>query len=180
MADGTCCAAGCTKPARGGRSECFMHAKRRSKYGSHDLPYELTPAGRFFAKVDKTGDCWLWTGCLTHGGYGQLTSENRKWSAHRFAYSLLVGPIPEGLDLDHLCRVRNCVNPAHLEPVTRAENLHRGFGTGFQVNASKTHCAQGHPYDEANTIYSKRGRICRTCRNRWRRERRARKRQESA
>ena len=97
-------------------------------------------------------------------------------AAHRFAYEMLVGPIPEGLDLDHLCRVRHCVNPNHLEPVTRSENLRRGIRPRLpqndrigDKNRAKTHCPKGHPYDEANTLmhYWKREnsmrRLCRTC-----------------
>ncbi|MFD7016051.1 HNH endonuclease signature motif containing protein [Streptomyces sp. NPDC059928] len=79
------------------------------------------------------------------------------------AYELLVGPIPAGLHLDHLCRVRRCVNPAHLEAVTCAENLRRG--TSFAaVNSAKTECVHGHPFDEENTYFSRRQRDCRTCR----------------
>ena len=80
-------------------------------------------SARFWAKVDKTETCWLWTGGQS-AGYGRFGFKGRpNLGAHRFAYELLVGPIPPGLDLDHLCRVRNCVNPDHLEPVTRRENL---------------------------------------------------------
>lgn len=99
---------------------------------------------RFWSKVDLTLTCWLWIGVTNHRGYGQF---GKSGSAHRFAYELLVGPIPEGLELDHLCRVRACVRPDHLEAVTHQENLRRGDNH----QRSKTHCPQGHPYDEANT-----------------------------
>lgn len=120
---------------------------------------------RFWSKVDFDGPdgCWLWRATLDTAGYGRFrAAEARSMvSAHRRAYMRLVGPIPEGLVLDHLCRVRNCVNPAHLEPVTHEENCRRGEN----AQRDKTHCPQGHPYDEANTyIYPSDGRrACRRC-----------------
>lgn len=91
----------------------------------------MTREERFWAKVDRSGDCWRWTGALARGGYGfavvgSRDDPQRYRNAHRFAYELSVGPIPEGLELDHLCRNRRCVNPAHLEPVTHSENMRRG------------------------------------------------------
>ena len=128
---------------------------------------------RFWVKVQKRGPggCWLWTGALGGGGYGAFTADGRQQVAHRFAYELLVAPIPPGLVLDHLCRVRHCVNPAHLEPVTAGENLRRGIS----ANAVKTHCKHGHRYDEANTYRRKNGtRSCRACHlARYRRQRHA-------
>src|SRR6266496_2265386 len=88
---------------------------------------------RFWAKVDRSGGsraCWLWTGKTGRDGYGRIGLGGRgalvRVRAHRFAYELLIGPIPDGLQIDHLCRVRHCVNPAHLEPVTQRENILRG------------------------------------------------------
>ncbi|KAB2977369.1 HNH endonuclease [Streptomyces sp. SS1-1] len=83
--------------------------------------------------------------------------------AHRVAYQEIVGPIPEGLQLDHLCRVRHCVNPAHLEPVTSRENTLRGENL-VAINAAKTHCKRGHLFDAANTYRWRNSRICRECR----------------
>jgi hypothetical protein len=112
---------------------------------------------RFWEKVDKSGDCWIWTGVLNHGYGGFAPIHGLLVLTHRFAYELLIGPIPEGLQLDHLCRVRSCVNPAHLEPVTQKENNRR-------AQAIKTHCPSGHPYDEVNTYLWQGRRKCRECR----------------
>lgn len=128
----------------------------------------------FFNNVDKSGDCWIWTAAIDRGGYGRYKHK----AAHRVSYELLVGPIPQGLDLDHLCRVRACVNPSHLEPVTRRENLLRG-DTVTARNAAKTHCIHGHEFTHENTYMAKKprggvARICRACYRRWDAERRDR------
>lgn len=129
----------------------------------------------FWAKVDKTDGCWLWTGPVDRNGYGVFSyAPSRSMVPHRWAYIELVGPIPEGLELDHLCKVRNCVRPDHLEPVTRAENMHRS--DVWETNRSKTHCPQGHPYDEENTCHSRGRRYCRACSRLATRRRRAAKR----
>lgn len=124
---------------------------------------------RLWAKVDKTPTCWLWTGALTRGDYGTISVNGRDRAVHRVAYEILVGPIPDGLQLDHLCGVRRCVNPDHLEPVTGQENTLRGE-TVPAANAAKTHCKSGHPFTPENTYRTSVGaRQCRTCaRNRMR------------
>lgn len=118
----------------------------------------------------ELGPCWIWT-AATHGGYGTFWYENHtKSQAHRFAYELLVGPIPDDLQLDHLCRVHGCVNPAHLEPVTSKINCLRGESFAA-INATKTHCSYGHAFDSTNTKERKSGgRDCRICQRRWARE----------
>lgn len=129
---------------------------------------------RLWAKVDKNGPvpdyapdlgpCWLWVAKKVDGkGYGQITDVKRTYQVHCLVYEALVGPIPEGCQLDHLCRVRRCCRPSHLEPVTQTENQRRGMGVSG-VNFRKTECVNGHPFDEANTIIRKRGgRDCRIC-----------------
>ena len=122
-----------------------------------------TPAERFWAKVEKTDSCWLWTGQLSNAGYGMLLVSRRMRNAHRWAYEYFVGPVPEGLEIDHLCRIRRCVRPDHMEAVTRSVNQLRGNSWWRR----KTHCPRGHPYDSANTLsYGKKPkRQCRMCTN---------------
>jgi hypothetical protein len=115
---------------------------------------------RFWDKVQITDDCWLWQGSRNDKGYGHIRVDRRLHGAHRVAYELVVGPIPDGLVIDHLCRVRNCVRPDHLETVTNAENLRRGLSGILKVE-----CVNGHAYTPENTYrYPDGRRACRTCR----------------
>lgn len=120
---------------------------------------------RVAAKIDFNGDggCWVWKASLNKAGYGQVRYLGQTRLAHRSVYRMVVGEIPDGLDLDHLCRNPPCVNPKHLEPVTRRENTLRGDGLPA-IRARITHCPQGHLYDEVNTLNCRDGkRYCRTC-----------------
>ena len=123
---------------------------------------------RLATKFTVGDGCWEWTASKPRG-YGQLMVDGRMRRAHRVVYETFVGPIPEGLVLDHLCCNPSCVRPDHLEPVTQVENVSRG--RAGMHNALKTHCPQGHPYDEKNTYLQpgtagrfRDGRQCRTCR----------------
>lgn len=119
---------------------------------------------RFWEYVEKTDTCWLWSGGCDNLGYGNFRAYGTQVKAHQFAYELLVGPIPEGHELDHVaalgCTHRNCVNPDHLEPVTHLENMRRG------KRANAPLCSNGHPRTPDNIYVYKSGRkVCRICRN---------------
>jgi len=132
---------------------------------------------RLMEKVDTSGDCWLWTGYVKPNGYGAMwiapadrEGSSDKEYVHRLMYRWRIGVIPPGHEIDHLCRNRRCVRPNHLEAVTNRENQRRGFGFSG-VNARKTHCPHGHPYDAENTYVSANGhRQCKACRERKRAE----------
>lgn len=133
----------------------------------------------FWSKVDKSSEgqgCWEWLGTLNPGGYGVLYGVEgfpHGRLTHRHAYEALVGAIPEGLHIDHLCRNRRCANPAHMEPVTNSENVKRGFGPSVgganlraarAKQAAKTHCLRGHEYVGGNVrLANRRGRPYRLC-----------------
>lgn len=120
----------------------------------------MTWQERYESYVSPTLNCWEWKGGHNSTGYGMFWLNGKTKSAHRIAYELHIGPVPEGLHLDHLCRNHGCVNPMHLEPVTLGENIRRGISH----NGSKTHCAQGHPYNEKNTGLRRNGRRwCKEC-----------------
>jgi hypothetical protein len=133
---------------------------------------------RFFQKVDipiGTG-CWMWTAGTSPKGYGRFSVGAQRVFAHRWAYIYAKGPVPEGLELDHLCRVRSCVNPDHLEAVTHQENIRRSeAGDRSKHQSIKTHCPSGHPYSGSNLyiLKSRFGRSCRECHRVYERKRKA-------
>lgn len=157
----------CVKPSKI-RSLCWMHYTRLQRHGSPDvLKYPtraLSLQDHFWSLVEKADGCWPWKGYVRPDGYGEFyktgASERR---AHRMAYVLTYGSIPEGLTLDHLCRNPRCVRPDHLEAVTMGVNVLRGNGMSAR-HARQTHCVHGHPFDEVNTyITSTNARFCRAC-----------------
>ena len=112
-----------------------------------------------------TSGCWIWTGSVTDSGYGTIRIDGVVTRAHRVVYELLVGLIPNGLEIDHLCRTKPCVNPDHLEPVTHQENTRRG------VWIPKKQCPKGHPYRMENISLSSKGyKVCLTCKRTQSRE----------
>ncbi|KAA6215127.1 HNH endonuclease [Streptomyces albofaciens JCM 4342] len=146
-----------------------------------------TPAARFAAKVttagpwslrrDCPGPCHLWAGATNEKGYGSFWVDGHTVKAHRYAYEQAHGPIPTGLEVDHRCRRRECVAPAHLDAVTHRTNILRSTNH-VAARAAVTHCPAGHPYDQANTVRAKNGtRKCRTCKNASARAARAAKRE---
>lgn len=119
---------------------------------------------RFFKHVTKTPGCWLFS-AASSSPYKRFMVDRVSVLAHRFAYSVLVGPIPKGLQIDHLCRNKACVNPAHLEAVTQRVNLLRA-PTVVAANAAKTHCPAGHAYDAVVVWRGATSRRCRACHSR--------------
>jgi hypothetical protein len=120
----------------------------------------MSLAARFWARVDRSvpGGCWMWTGGLNRG-YGRLKVAGRLMYAHRLAWELERGPVPDGLTLDHLCRVLACVNPDHLEPVTVAENIRRKPRADF---SEREQCRNGHPWTDVR-LSSQGVLVCRAC-----------------
>jgi hypothetical protein len=124
-------------------------------------------AARFWAKVDRSAGpdrCWPWLAYRSSNGYGRIDVGGRIDYAHRIAYELTHGDIPAGLHIDHLCRVRECVNPGHLEPVTALENTRRGMAP-TTIAARDGRCRRGHEFTPENTLRNGTKRRCRECRN---------------
>jgi len=188
MANAICSVTGCERFGRTARTFCLTHYARWLKYGHTNDPQPPTIEERFWAKVDKNvpipdyvpdyapelGPCWIWTGGTDANGYGILVEERpeqdgmrrrKKHLAHRWGFERFVGKVPDGLELDHLCRVTACVNfERHLEPVTHKENQRRGTSP-MALNTRKTHCLRGHEFTIANTYVGPTAgdRTCREC-----------------
>lgn len=145
------------------RGWCAKHYKRWLSYGSTEKPPATASVHRFMAKVNETDSCWIWTAALDPYGYGRFWANGGMVLAHRWAYEHFVGPIPAGLVVDHLCSNPPCVNPAHLDPCTQAENVRRGESGARQ--AAITQCPRGHEYTPDNTYVIPRtgSRSCRAC-----------------
>lgn len=133
---------------------------------------KITTKEEFMACTDQSGDCWLWAGQLDNYGYG---IRGRQGKAHRLAYEIFVGPIPDGHEIHHTCDVKSCVNPEHLEAITRAEHARLG------KQAAQTHCVNGHEFTAENTYTYNDGknRACRACNRRAVAARKARLRTEA-
>lgn len=170
----TCSVGGCENKVglKGARGWCPKHYQRWLNTGSPTGSTKKPPtpaAQRFWEKVDAAGPCWIWKAAKDGNGYGLFrVDKGHIHRAHRFAYEFLVGPIPDGLVLDHLCRNQACVNPDHLEPVTNDENCRRGIGRDVS-QGRRNHCINGHDFTEENTYINPKGaKVCRTCSDRSR------------
>jgi hypothetical protein len=163
---------GCGEPHYS-KGWCRNHYDRWKRHGDPEAGKRRSVHERFWSKVDKAGPvpaaapdlgpCWIWTSAISDSGYGVFGVNGRNRLVHRYSYEQIVGTIPEGLQLDHLCRVRICLHPEHLEPVSARVNTLRGK-TLPAINARKTHCGNGHPFDRENTWIDARGhRHCRAC-----------------
>jgi hypothetical protein len=172
---GQCAIDGCPRIGNAGRGWCWTHYSRWRSSGD---PLKLGPRGeratyiadpveRFWSKIHKTDSCWFWIGHRRRrGGYGSFYFNGVVWAAHRYSYTFLRGPIPDGLVLDHLCGEPSCVNPDHLETVTLAENSRR-------AKKLRPTCGQGHEMAGDNVVTRKDGaRYCRACFNASQRGRR--------
>lgn len=168
MGKRTCSVDGCSRTDRIVRGLCSMHYQRLMAGVPLDAPLVLRGASapqRFMEKVRKTSTCWLWMGHVDRKGYGKWTVGPDDYRlVHRWAYEHWVSPIPDDLTIDHLCRVKNCVNPDHLEVVSRGENVRRSF----PYRPLATHCKRGHEFTTKNTYIPPSApteRHCRECKS---------------
>lgn len=162
----TCAVTNCGKQPKG-RGLCNLHYQRWRSTGTTDAQVRVVakvdPFVRFIASTEIHVDgCWLRQGSINTNGYAAFQINGSQVRAHRWLYERMVGPIPADLQLDHLCRVRNCVRPDHLEAVTASENTRRSTSPAAR-NAVKTHCKRGHEFTPENTDIKPGGRACREC-----------------
>ncbi|PCK27861.1 hypothetical protein CHR55_10280 [Rhodococcus qingshengii] len=162
-----CSVDGCGTPRRE-RGFCIKHHRR---WKAHGDPLKVCniqdPVERFYAKAKRLeSGCWEWQGEILANGYGRIAVRQKRELAHRWSYKHHVGPIPDGLVIDHECNNPACVNPDHLRPMTQQENVLRSEIDLAAINARKTECLRGHPFDSANTYInpSTGARNCRACR----------------
>ena len=163
------CASGCGRASKT-RGLCHRHYEYQRSNGLIQLLARSTPEERFWAKVylpPCADDCWLWIAGKNERGYGTfMPPRTRHGYAHRYSYELTHGAIPAGLDLDHTCRTHSCVNPSHLRAVTTRINCIENSDSPSALNAQRTHCIRGHPFDALNTYYrhDHPWRNCKACR----------------
>lgn len=178
MSKRTCAVEGCARPSRK-RNWCSLHYARWARTGDPGpvglIVRKADIVQRFWSKVVKTETCWLWTAYVSGKGYGQFRMNGRMHAAHQVALLITGTPRPLGAEVDHLCRVRHCVNPAHLEWVTHAKNMERAgpYLAGPRPDhylTGRTHCKNGHEFSADNTRHvvekdGSRRRRCRVCQN---------------
>lgn len=168
-----CSVEGCGTPVglKGARGWCSRHYQRWMRTGHPLGTSRRSSEARFFDKVQQVGDCWIWMASKDQSGYGMFSDHDSPSKsahtqverAHRWSYAFLRAEIPDGLQLDHLCRIRDCVNPWHLEPVTNRVNWERGISP-WRINGLKSECSKGHPFTPENTYRHPQGsRVCRAC-----------------
>ncbi len=120
---------------------------------------------RFLVKIEKQpgpDGCWLWTARVNDDGYGEFRAFAKNVKAHFYSFVIYKGPVPQGLEIDHECKRRNCVNPRHLRAIPHAKNVIRGEE---HYKRQQTHCQRGHEFTAANTGYNREKRYCRACSN---------------
>ena len=174
--EASCSVDGCARP-RSAHGYCHPHYMRWKRHGdplAGQQSKSKTRAEAFWSNVRKTETCWLWQGRKVRG-YGLMWADGHDVQVHRWSYERFVGPIPDGLVIDHLCRNPSCVNPQHLEPVTSLTNTMRSPIAPAAINARKTHCIHGHPFTGENLIVWRGKRACRECKRASDQRRRAAK-----